>query len=79
MTLGLTNGSTNYGICPNGGSNMIIGWTGLYGTNVGSTPTGSYTGGNNALGIATDSSKSGITARPSIKSLSAYVFYCIKY
>ena len=77
MTLGLTDGTNQYGI----GTASATGiWAGNNQGNSIST-TGFVSGGiaGQQLGLTTDGSKSGITARPSIKSLSAYVRYCIKY
>lgn len=83
--MGLTNGTNNYGL-------QILGYTptglpyisplqmaeAIYGEPVGTARVSAdYT--DRSLGVVTDSSKSGITARPSIKSLSAYCFYAIKY
>ena len=62
MTLGLTNGTTNYGMLPNGSSQSYIGQTGQYGQNVGESHTGTYTSGNLGQGITTDASKSGIVS-----------------
>lgn len=78
ITVGWTNGTDNFGTIMS--DNYFRCSTNGYGTNVGTTnDRGETTVNHKMSGIVQDSSKSGITARPSIKSLSAYVFYCIKY
>ena len=61
MTLGLTNGTTNYGmVC--GANDYYTGNTGVYGANVGTTRSGSNMGDALSYGITTDPEKSGIVA-----------------
>ena len=78
ITLGLTNGTTNYGIQPNGGANALVGWSGIYGNNIGTnTTSGSVTVGDAALGVTTDSSKSGIIGTVTRTQINCK--YIIKY
>ena len=74
----MTDGTNNLGLTTYS-NNLLEPNKNNYGTSVGSARSGSNGLASISIGITTDSSKSGITARPSIKSLSAYVFYCIKY
>ena len=66
MTLGLTIGTTNFGLNQGGDSHtntgvLLAGYTGSYGTNVGTYPTGDVTPTGN-MGITTDPTKSGMIA-----------------
>ena len=72
MTMGLTNGSTNYGLVANNQTNnpYSIVATSKYGTSVGDTTTPSgYSSTYSTLGITTDASKSGIIAEQSTAQL----------
>lgn len=76
--MSLTNGTTNYGIQPNGGANSLVGWSGIYGNDVGTTTTsGSVTAGLAALGVTIDSSKSGLVG--TITRIQINCKYIIKY
>ena len=72
MTLGLTNGTQNFGAQIYSGGNDIIGLLGAYGTSVGSTGSGDITRGK-TVGITTDSTKSGIETSSSGLYLYFYV------
>ena len=65
-TLGLTNGSTNYGLIPLGvGSDQasrLAATTGTYGSNIGTGNSGSASTNSKSLGVTTDSTKSGLVA-----------------
>lgn len=74
MTLGLTDGSLNYGIQPNGNTNAITGYTGNYGTPVGTAASsGTILSGTKNLGVTTDPTKSGIETSSSGLKLYFYV------
>lgn len=61
ISLGLTNGKTNYGVGVTSGTTTALdGYTGLYGTNVGTTNSGTLNTQNISMGITADSSKLGI-------------------
>lgn len=60
MTLGLTNGETNFGLARSADSPALTGNVGSYGSNAGSTPAQYGTMGNKTFGITTDPTKSGI-------------------
>lgn len=59
MTLGVTNGTTNYGVVC-GANDYYTGYTGAYGTNVGTTRSGSAMSDGKGYGLVTDGTKSGI-------------------
>ena len=62
MTIGLTNGTTNYGMSTDGSSTAILtGVDTLYGTNVGTTRTSGGPAKNKTMGLTTDATKSGLT------------------
>ena len=67
MTLGLTDGTNNYGLAlaSNSGSNYRIGWPDLYGTAIGTSSSASSTTTaeiSKGASITTDGTKSGIIA-----------------
>ena len=88
MTLGLTTGTTNFGLNQGGDNHtntgvLLAGYTGSYGTNVGTYPTGNVTPTGNT-GITTDPTKSGLITKfsgltlgtvPSEKLGSFYIRY----
>lgn len=60
MTLGLTNGTNNFGLCSDG-TPYVQTYSHLYGTNAGSSATNPSTMNNRlALGVTTDPTKSGV-------------------
>lgn len=63
IALGLTNGTTTFGIQPSAGSGLLYGQTGSYGLNVGHSQTSdSNIVANRVIGITNDPSKSGLQA-----------------
>ena len=67
IALGLTNGTTNYGLMKQlaGNIGILQGATGYFGVNVGdNVSVGATPTNGQALGITTDSSKSGIVVEP---------------
>ena len=73
MTLGLTNGENNIGLCE-GASNYLCAGTGQYGTNVGVLISGNPGDRDYTIGITTDSTKSGIIAEP---DETKYLYICV--
>lgn len=74
ISLGLTNGTTNYGLAGSNGA-IFGGITGAYGQNVGgSAGGGNWSPTNTKYGVTTDASKSGI-----IVEKDTQLFYVIKY
>lgn len=73
MTLGLTNGSNNFGLI---NTSYLDGYTGAYGsTSLGTNlKSGSTIANDTAIGITTDSSKSGIVGTVTRTSISVYIF-----
>ena len=70
MTLGITNGSSNFGMYMTWGSTQLAtGMSGNYGVNVGSGGSGNRYTAANSFGITTDSTKSGIVADTSSLTL----------
>ena len=61
MTLGLTNGTNNYGLSGWGGDSFSVVKTGIYGTPYGSTGGGSANH-DLSLGVTKNSTKSGLIA-----------------
>lgn len=61
MTLGLTNGTNNYGLSGWGGDSFTVVKTAIYGTPYGSTGGGSANH-DLSLGVTTDPTKSGLIA-----------------
>lgn len=62
MTMGLTDGTNNYGLTQWGASVTSFGSTGGYGTGIGNAPSGTGSIFNKTIGITSDGSKSGIIA-----------------
>lgn len=63
MTLGITNGSTNYGMYMTGGQTQLAtGMTGSYGANVGTGGSGTRYTSANSFDVTLDKTKSGIIA-----------------
>ena len=74
ITLGLTNGATNYGVgVTTGTTTALDGYTGLYGTNIGAKNTGTINTQNLSMGVTTDFTKSGIV--PHIEVPEGYGLY----
>lgn len=74
ITLGLTNGATNYGVgVTTGTTTALDGYTGLYGTNIGATNTGTINTQNLSMGVTLDPTKSGIV--PHIEIPEGYGLY----
>ena len=73
MTLGLTDGTNNFGIRTNGSSYHNI-TPDAYGINIGSVITTGTVTGNKTAGITTDSLKSGIESK-----INSNINYIIKY
>lgn len=74
ITLGLTNGATNYGVgVTTGTTTALDGYTGLYGTNIGATNTGKINTQNLSMGVTLDPTKSGIV--PHIEVPEGYGLY----
>lgn len=74
MTLGLTDGTNNYGLATDTSNPLpFIPKSGSYGTNVGSSPSGSGISGK-AIGITTDPTNSGIIADTSSLTLAVNIF-----
>lgn len=69
MTLGLTNGTSNYGIYQ--GQTSVTANLTLYGTDINTAPTAGSPTTLYGLGVATDSSKSGLVGVLSALSLSS--------
>ena len=77
IVLGMTNGSTNFGIRNQGGSaykSALMGYTGLYGGKVGDASSGTEIGTNIGVGLTTVSSKSGIVGTVTRTQLTVNVF-----
>lgn len=78
MTLGLTDGSKNYGLADT--SSSILGWSPLisndkvYGTSVGNTTDESRKNRVSSIGITTDSTKSGIAGTVTRTQITVNVF-----
>lgn len=62
MTIGLTDGTNNFGFGTLNGQTNGIGKGSLYGANVGTSATADYNPYNKGIGITTDGSKSGMYA-----------------
>lgn len=80
MTLGITNGTTNYGLYAagvgsDGNSGAIRATSNTYGTSVGSSGSGMCTL-NKSYGITTDPTKSGIEAKLTPNE-NKYLYYCV--
>ena len=60
MTLGLTNGSSSFGLDADNGHPSL--WAGLYGANVGADSSGRRYTDSRGFGVTTDSEKSGLVA-----------------
>lgn len=76
VTLGLTNGTNNYGLTPNGGQNPLIGTTNAYGLNIGVNGSGgNVTIGTSTIGVTTDPTKSGIEGK--INSVEVFYYMVI--
>ena len=77
MALGLTNGTTNYGLLKqlSGNVGFLQGATGYYGVNVGdNVQVGTTATNGQALGVSTDPTKSGIILnRTTIKYLNFFI------
>lgn len=74
MTLGLTDGSTNYGLATITAQNLLLGMTGAYGASPGTgSGGGSQIPTNNKFGITTDPTKSGIETSSNGLKLYFYV------
>ena len=74
MTLGLTDGTTNYGVSWQRNQPRLDASTGAYGVNNGTNITyGTTTSANTALGVTTDPTKSGIETSSSGLKLYFYV------
>lgn len=77
IVLGMTNGSTNFGIRNQGGSaykSALTGYTGLYGGKVGDASSGTEINTTIGVGLTTDSSKSGIIGTVTRTQLTVNVF-----
>lgn len=73
--LGMTNGSSNFGLAPNTSSNAYMtGWYNLYGQNVGINHTGNYIASQACVGVTTDASKSGIVGTVTRSTLSVNIW-----
>ena len=72
MTLGLTDGTNNYGFV-GANSNGNNAWTGLYGSSAGSSQNNTGKATLNTLGVTTDPTKSGIETSSSGLKLYFYV------
>jgi len=73
-TLGLTNGSQNFGLFNSANDSIQIAGQGGYGQDVGYTTRGSGTNANVFCGITTDETKSGIIADTSSLTLAVNIF-----
>ena len=74
MTLGMTNGIENVGLYRSGLLNALNAQTGIYGSSVGTSASGSNPTTGISMGITTDTIKSGIETE-----ISSNVKYVIKY
>lgn len=61
MTLGLTDGTSNFGLISNS-INELNAWTGLYGSDVGTSFSGNGVPSEKSFGVTEDGSKSGMVA-----------------
>ena len=79
ITLGLTDGTNNFGFQTisgnNSGHSMVV--SGAYGTNIGSASSTSYVGANKTFGVTSDDTKSGLIA--DISSIKNYPLDCYYY
>lgn len=73
MTLGLTNGENNIGLCE-GASNYLCAGTGQYGTNVGVLISGNPGDRDYTIGVTTDPDKSGIVLEA---NKNKYLYICV--
>lgn len=74
MALGFTDGTNNYGLATDTSNPLpFIPKSGSYGTNVGTSPSGSGISGK-VMGITTDSTKSGIVADTNATSLTVNIW-----
>lgn len=74
MTLGLTNGSQNFGLFNSANDSIQLAGQAGYGQSIGYTNRGSATNANVFCGITTDATKSGIETE-----ISSNIKYVIKY
>ena len=74
MTLGLTNGTSNYGIYQ--GQTSVTANLTLYGTNINTAPNGGSPTTIYSLGVTTDSSKSGIEGKLAANT-DKYLYICV--
>ena len=75
--VGMTNGTTNFGLSNQGGAaykSALVGYTGSYNGSVGVTRSGSEIGTNVNVGLTTDASKSGMVANITTSSLTVNIF-----
>ena len=75
-TIGYTDSVDTFGqdTFTTGGQNYTRNWAGLYGADVGTSPSGSLIGSQKSIGLTTDSTKSGIEATVTSSSLTINVW-----
>lgn len=71
MTLGLTDGTNNFGFGSLNGQTNGIGKASLYGSNVGTSATADYNPSNKGIGITTDGTKSGLIGLADLSTATA--------
>ena len=75
MTIGLTNGTNNYGIFLDNGNGGFMGNTNIYGANIG-TSSSTQIGNDTSVGLTADATKSGIEAHLTANE-DKYLYICV--